>query len=424
MEPAIHGNERAFLRALFDSAVAAADPAEVVPPNLPRPPRGRLIVVGAGKAAAAMARAVEDHWPGPLSGLVVTRYGHAVPCTRIGVVEAGHPLPDEAGAAAAARMLELAGKAGPDDLVLALISGGGSSLLSLPPPGVSLAELAAVNRALLASGADIAAINTVRRHLSAISGGRLAVAAYPAPVRTLVISDVPGDDPAVVASGPTLPDPTTFADARAVLSRYRIAPPPAVATFLAAAADETPKPGDPRLAGATATIVASAGLSLGAAETAARARGAEAVVIGDAIVGEARLVGRSMAELALDYRRRRPRSSPPMVLLSGGETTVTVTGSGKGGRNGEFLAGLALGLAGAPGVFALAADSDGIDGTEDNAGAFVTSDTLARAAAAGFDLAALLAANDTYPVFAALSDLVVTGPTRTNVNDFRAILVL
>jgi glycerate 2-kinase len=418
----IHGNERQILRALFDAAVAAALPSRVVPAHLPKPPRGRLMVVGAGKASAAMARAVEVHWPGLLGGLVVTRYGHAVPCDRIEIVQAGHPLPDEAGAAAAERMLAIAGTAGPDDLVLALLSGGGSSLLTLPAPGLSLADVSAVNRALLKSGADIAAINTVRKHLSAIAGGRLAAAAFPGEVLALVISDVPGDDPAVVASGPTLPDPTTFADARAVLARFGIDPPPAVAAHMAAAKDETPKPGDPRLARSRATVIASAAMSLAAAADVARQAGVIPLVIGDAIQGEARTVGRAMAATALSAQRDR-RGGQPLVILSGGETTVTVTGGGMGGRNGEFLAGLALALDGAPGIFALAADTDGIDGTEDNAGAIVTPDTVARAEAAGLDLAAHLARNDTYPVFAALGDLVETGPTRTNVNDFRAVLL-
>jgi glycerate 2-kinase len=420
----IHGNERAFLSALFAAAVGAALPARVLPPHLPAPPKGRLIVLGAGKASAAMARAVEDHWRGLLGGLVVTRYGHSVPCRVVEVVEAGHPLPDHAGAAAARRMLAMADAAGPDDMVLALLSGGGSSLLSLPPPGLSVADLAAVNGTLLRSGVDIAAINTVRKHLSAVSGGRLAAAAYPAEVVTLVISDVPGDDPAVVASGPTLPDPTTFADAAAVLAKNAIDVPAAVAAYLAAAEDETPKPGDARLARSRAVVIASAAKSLAAAADLARSVGVMPLVIGDAIEGEARTVGRAMAATALSAQRDRRRSDPPLVLLSGGETTVTVTGGGRGGRNGEFLAGLALGLDGAAGIFAIAADSDGIDGTEDNAGAFVTPNTVIRAVQSGLDLAARLADNDTYPVFAALDDLIVTGPTRTNVNDFRAVLVL
>jgi hydroxypyruvate reductase len=418
------GSERAFLRALFDAAVTAALPARVVPPHLPRPPLGRTIVIGAGKASAAMAKAVEDLWEGPLTGLIVTRYGHAVPCRRIEIVEAAHPVPDQRGMDAAARILALARSAEPHDLVLCLISGGGSALLALPAPGLTLADKQAVNRALLACGADIGAMNTVRKHLSAIKGGRLAAAAYPAEIASLIISDVPGDDPATVASGPTVADPTTFADARAILARYAITPPAAVAAHLAAARDETPKPGDPRLARSRAIVVASPMASLKAAAERAHAMGVEPLILGDAIEGEAREIGRAMAATALAAEgEQRPRDRP-RVLISGGETTVTVTGNGRGGRNGEFLAGLALALDGAQGIFALAADTDGIDGTEDNAGAIVTPDTLARARLLGLDLAKSLAANDVYPVFAALGDLVVTGPTLTNVNDFRAVLVL
>ncbi len=416
--PLAPGGEGSFLRGLFDAAVAAAMPAAVVPPNLPPPPKGRTVVLGAGKASAAMARAVEDHWPGPLHGLVLTRYGHAVPCRSIAVVEAAHPVPDRNGVDAARRIMELARSAGPNDLVLCLISGGGSALLALPAAGITLADQQAVNRALLASGAPIDAMNAVRKHLSAITGGRLAAAAYPAALTSLIISDVPGDDPATIASGPTVADATTFADARAVLARYHIAAPAAVAARFTTADDETPKPGDPRLARARAVVIASAMTSLTAAAERARAAGVEPIILGDAIEGQAREVGAAMAAQALAGRKAGRR-----VLLSGGETTVTVTGSGKGGRNLEFLAGLALALDGADGVFALAGDSDGIDGSEDNAGAVVTPDTLARARARGLDLAASLAANDTYPVFAALGDLVVTGPTLTNVNDFRALLI-
>jgi len=413
---------KTFLRALLDAAVEAALPERVVPPHLPRPPRGRTIVVGAGKASAAMAKAAEEHWDGPLAGLAVTRYGHAVPCRRIEIVEAAHPVPDRTGVEAARRILALAKSAGPDDLVLALISGGGSALMALPVNGVTLADKQAVNRALLASGADIAAINTVRKHLSAIKGGRLAAAAYPAEMLSLVISDVAGDDLASIASGPTVADPTTFADARAILDRYRIVPPPAVAAHLAAAVDETPKPGDGRLSRSRAVIVAAPMASLEAAAERARRDGVAAVILGDRIEGEAREAGRAMAATALAHRGRHP-GGPPAVLLSGGETTVTVTGAGKGGRNGEFIAGMTLALDGAPGIFALAADTDGIDGDGDNAGAFAAPDSLARARALGLDLAGSLARNDVYPAFAALGDLVVTGPTLTNVNDFRAVQI-
>ena len=411
---------RTLLQSLFAAAVDAALPSRVVPSHLPPPPKGRTIVLGAGKASAAMAKAVEDHWPAgaPLSGLVVTRYGHGVPCRSIEIVEAAHPVPDAAGADAARRILALAQSAGPDDLVLCLISGGGSALLALPAPGLTLADKQAVNRALLVSGAAIDEMNTVRKHLSAIKGGRLAAAAWPARVVTLLISDVPGDDPGVIASGPTVADVSTFADARAVIARYGIVPPPAVAAHLAAAGDETPKPGDSRLASAETIMIASPAASLAAAAALAAQSGLGTVILGDAIEGEARDVG---ADMAADALRRTDRR--PLVLLSGGETTVTVRHKGRGGRNGEFLAGMALALNGAPGAFALAADTDGIDGSEDNAGAFIAPDTLARARAAGLDFEASLAGNDMYPVFAALGDLVATGPTRTNVNDFRAILL-
>ncbi len=418
------GGERTFLRSLFGSAIAAADPALVVPPHLPPPRKGRTIVLGAGKASAAMARAVEDNWPGPLSGLVVTRYGHSVPCQRIEIVEAGHPVPDARGENAARRILELARTAGPDDLVLCLISGGGSALLTLPADGIALADKQAVNRALLNSGADIAAMNTVRKHLSAIKGGRLAATAWPAPLVALAISDVPGDDPSIIASGPTVADPTTFADASAILARYAIALPDAVAAHLAVARDESPKPGDRRLSQARTVVVASPLASLEAAAVAAREAGVTPLILGDALEGEARDMGRVMAGIALSVRQHGYPVKPPAVLLSGGETTVTVRGmGGKGGRNGEFLAGLAVALNGAAGIFALAGDTDGIDGSQDNAGAFVMPDTLARARALGLDLRASLAANDCWTLFDALSDLVVTGPTLTNVNDFRAVLV-
>jgi hydroxypyruvate reductase len=413
------GEERQFLRALFDAAVAAALPARVVPGHLPPPPKGRTIVLGAGKASAAMAKAVEDHWTGELSGLVVTRYGHGVPCRAIEIVEAAHPVPDGRGEDAARRILDLAKSAGSDDLVLALISGGGSALLALPAPGLTLADKQAVNRALLVSGATIGEMNTVRRHLSAIKGGRLAAAAWPAPVTALLISDVPGDDPGTIASGPTVADATTFADARAVIARYNIVPPPAVAAHLAAGADETPKPGDERLSRATNIIIASPMASLMAAADAARAAGVTPVILGDAIEGEAREIGRMMAGGALASLG----GDRPLVLLSGGETTVTVRHKGRGGRNGEFLAGFALAVDRAPGIFAFAGDTDGIDGSEDNAGAIVTPDTIDRARARHLSLAAALDGNDCYPFFAALGDLVVTGPTLTNVNDFRAVLV-
>jgi hydroxypyruvate reductase len=414
---------RSFLCALLDAAIAAAQPDAILRRHLPAPPPGRTIVLGAGKAAAAMARAVERHMPGPVEGLVVTRYGHGVPCARVEVVEAAHPVPDAAGRAAAGRMLEYAQSAGADDLVLCLISGGASALLALPAGDIALEDKQAINRALLASGADITQMNAVRKHLSAIKGGRLAAAAHPARVVSLLISDVPGDDPAVIGSGPTVPDPTTFADARAILAQYRIEPPAAVAEHLSEGRDETPKPGDPRLAGAETIIVARPQASLEAAAAEARAAGIGPVILGDALEGEAREVAKVLAGIALQVRRHGQPAPAPCVLLSGGETTVTVRGAGRGGRNAEFLLALTLQLNGAAGISALAADTDGIDGSEDNAGALVTPDTLARARAHGLDARAMLADNDGYGFFAALGDLVITGPTLTNVNDFRAILI-
>ncbi len=419
---------RGVLRRLFEAALAAADPARCLPPHLPAPPAGRTVVVGAGKAAAAMARAVEESWPKPLTGLVVTRYGHAFPAPspnrRIEVVEAAHPVPDEAGQRAAKRILELARGLGADDLLLCLISGGGSALLALGADAVSLADKQAVAKALLRSGANIGEMNCVRKHLSAIKGGRLAAAAAPARVVSLLISDVPGDDPSVIASGPTVPDPTSFADARAVLAKYGIEPPPAVAARLAGAAEETPKPGDPRLAAAETILIARPQESLEAAAAAARAAGITPVILGDSIEGEAREVAQVMAGIARQVARHGQPAAAPAVLLSGGETTVTVRGRGRGGRNAEFLLALAVAVDGAPGIHAIACDTDGIDGTEDNAGCLLGPDSLARARAAGIDAKARLADNDGYGFFSALGDLVVTGPTCTNVNDFRAILVL
>jgi glycerate 2-kinase len=412
-----------LLRRMFDAAVAAALPAGIVAGRLPAPPRGRTIVLGAGKASAAMARTVEDHWTGPLTGLVVTRYGHAVPCDRIEIVEAAHPVPDEAGRAAAARMLEIARSAGPDDLVLCLISGGGSALLALPAEGVPFADKQAVNAALLRSGADIAQMNTVRRHLSAIKGGRLAAAAYPARVVSLIISDVPGDDPAAIASGPTVADPTTFADAEAILRRYGIEAPASVRAHLTATREETPKPGDPRLSTAETIMIATPQLSLEAAAAVARDAGVTPLILGDALEGEAAEVGKVLAGVARAVAGSGHPLPPPCVLLSGGETTVTVRGQGRGGRNVEFLLGLAIALNGLPGVWALAGDTDGIDGAGPAAGAILSPDSLARARGLGLDPVARLADNDGHGLFDALGDGIVTGPTLTNVNDFRAILV-
>jgi len=412
-----------LLRAMFDAAVARAMPAECVPPYLPQPPKGRTIVVGAGKAAATMAKAVEDHWQGELSGLVVTRYGHHVPCRRIEVVEAAHPVPDLAGREAAERILKMVQGLSADDLVLCLISGGGSALLALPAPGLTLQDKQAINRALLKSGANITEMNCVRKHLSAIKGGRLAAACHPAKVVTLTISDVPGDDPAVIASGPTVPDRTTFADARAILQKYAITEPLSVIEHLRAAAEETPKPGDPRLARCETHLIAAPQQSLEAAAEVALRAGVTPLILGDSLEGESRDVALVHAGIARQVARRGQPAAAPCVLLSGGETTVTVRGNGRGGRNVEFLLALAVALDGEAGVYALAGDTDGVDGTEDNAGAVVTPDTLARAAQAGVDAKARLADNDGYSFFSALGDLVKTGPTLTNVNDFRAILI-
>jgi hydroxypyruvate reductase len=420
---------RKFLRDLFNAALAAADPYRAIAPAMPIPVAGRTVVIGAGKASAAMARAFETLWPRPLEGLVVTRHGHAVPCERIEIVEASHPVPDAAGQQAARRILDLAGGLGADDQLVFLVSGGGSALLALPAPGLTLEDKQVVTRALLRSGATIGEINTVRKHLSAIKGGRLAAAAAPARVVTLAISDVPGDDAAVIASGPTVPDPSSFADAQAVLAKYRIAEPASVVAHLAAAADETPKPGDAIFANARYTLIASPQQALDAAADAAQAAGVTPIVLSDRIEGEAHDIGLMHAAIALQLRHGRLRvgGSPitlPAVLLSGGETTVTVRGQGRGGRNSEFLLSLAAALDGASGIAAIACDTDGIDGTEDNAGAILLPDSIARAAAKGVAIKAALAQNDAWGFFDALGDLVVTGPTLTNVNDFRAILVV
>jgi hydroxypyruvate reductase len=408
---------------MFDAAVNAASPLLRVPAHLPQPPKGRTIVVGAGKASASMAKAVEDNWPGPVTGLVVTRDGHGVPCRHIEIVEASHPVPDSRGLEAAQRIGALVEELGPEDLVLAMISGGGSSLLTLPAPGLTLQDKRAVNAALLRSGASIGEMNVVRKHLSAIKGGRLAAAAYPAQLLTLVISDVPGDDPALIASGPTVADPSSFEDARAVLKKYGITGPKAVTDHLNRAADETPKPGDIRLTKARTITIAAPQLSLEAAAEVGRAAGVTPFILGDSLEGEAREVGRVMAGIARQTALHGQPAPPPVVLLSGGETTVTVKGNGRGGRNVEFLLSLAVELGGLPNVFALAADTDGVDGAEEIAGAIVTPDTLLRAAALGVDAKAYLANNDGHAFFETLGDQVITGPTRTNVNDFRAIYI-
>ena len=414
----------AFLRELLDVAISSADPYECVAPNLPEVPKGRTIVIGAGKAAAKMARAVEAEWTGPLSGLVVTRYGHSVPCSSIEVVEASHPVPDAAAEVAARRIMALAQGAETDDLVLCLMSGGASALLSLPGDGLSLREKQSVNRDLLRSGATITEMNCVRKHISAIKGGRLAAASSPAKVITLAISDVPGDDPAVIGSGPTVGDVSSFADARAVFDKYDLLPSEAVGRFLAAAEDETPSPDDPRLARSECRLIATPQICLDAAAKVAAAAGVTPLILGDAIEGEAREVAMVMARIARQVTRRGQPFPAPAVLLSGGETTVTVRGAGRGGRNSEFLLALAIALEGEAGIWGLAADTDGIDGTEDNAGAIVTPDTLLRGEKSGLVASQMLANNDGYSFFKLLGDLLMTGPTLTNVNDFRAILVL
>ena len=411
------------LRALFNAAVAAADPALRVPDHLPAPPKGRAIVIGAGKASGAMAKAVEDRWQGPLEGLVITRYDHKLPCSRIEVVEAAHPVPDRAGREAAQRLIEMVSGLTEDDLVLCLISGGGSSLMTAPASGLTLDDKQNVNRQLLACGAAISEMNCVRKHLSAVKGGRLAAAAHPARVVSLLISDVPGDDPATIASGPTVPDPTTREDALEIVARYKLDLPPAVRAFLESPEAETPKPDDPRLSGGVIEMIATPQMSLDAAAALAEEAGFAVVQLGDAIEGEAREVGADHGRLALHVAAGGDDAPAPAVLLSGGETTVTMKGSGRGGRNAEYALALAIELDGAPGIYAIACDTDGIDGSEDNAGAMVAPDTLERARAKGMDAKVYLENNDAYSFFEALGDLVVTGPTLTNVNDFRAILV-
>jgi hydroxypyruvate reductase len=414
---------RALLRSMFDAAIASAQPELCVPRHLPPHPAGRLIVVGAGKASAAMARAVENHWSGALSGLVVTRYGYAVPCQHIEIVEAAHPVPDASGMRAAQRMLALVGDLNADDLVLCLISGGGSALLPLPANGLSLEMKQSVSRALLASGATISEMNCVRRHLSAIKGGRLAAACHPARVLTLLISDVPGDRPVDIASGPTVGDPTTCADALGIVRRYGIDLPAAVVELLQSGRGESVKPDDPRLAHAAARIIATPQMALEAAAAVAHDAGIAAYIISDAIEGEARDVGKVFAGIARQVAEKNQPFTRPCILLSGGETTVTVRGQGRGGRNVEFLLSLSIALEGHPHVHALAGDTDGVDGQEEIAGAYTGPDSLARAMAAGLKPAELLANNDAHTFFGALNDSIVTGPTLTNVNDFRAILI-
>jgi glycerate 2-kinase len=410
----------ALLRTLFDAAVHAAQAEVCLPPHLPPAPRGRTVVIGAGKASAAMAEVLERHWPGALEGLVVTRYGHARPCRSIEILEAAHPVPDQAGLNASQRMLEKVQGLTEDDLVIALFSGGGSALLPLPLPGVSLQDKRELNVVLLRSGATISEINCVRRHLSGIKGGRLAAACFPASVMTLLISDVPGDDPADIASGPTVGDPTTCADALEILARYRIAVPPHVDQLLRSGAGESIKPDDARLRNVSTHIIATPRLALEAVAAEAEKAGLTPIILGDAIEGEAREVGAVMAAHARDAIDKH---SLPCVLLSGGETTVTVRGTGRGGRNVEFLLALGMALKGHKGIHALAADTDGADGTEEIAGAVLHPDSLRRAEQLGLHARTYLDNNDAHTFFEALGDSIMTGPTLTNVNDFRAILV-
>ncbi len=414
---------RVLLRHMFDAAVAAAQPALCLAQHLPAPPKGRTVAIGAGKASAAMARALEDNWPGPLQGLVVTRYGYEVACERIEIMQAAHPVPDAASQQAAVRMRQMVQDLTEDDLVIALISGGGSSLLVEPAAGLSLADKQAVNAALLASGANISEMNTVRRHLSGIKGGRLAAACHPARLVTLLISDVPGDAPQDIASGPTVADTSTCADALDILRRYNIALNQPMRAWLASAQSESLKPQDTRLARAEVRMITAPQIALqAAAEVAARA-GLPVHILSDRIEGESRDVGKVLAALAQQVRTQGQPFSKPCVLLSGGETTVTLRGSGQGGRNVEFLLALGVALDGAAGVHALAADTDGVDGAQEIAGAFIGPDSLHRAWALGMNPRSYLDNNDAHSFFQRLGDSVITGPTLTNVNDFRAILL-
>ena len=415
---------RELLTRLFAAAVNSAQPEHCIPRFLPEPPKGRTIVIGAGKASAAMAQALERNWPGPLEGLVVTRYGYAVPCERIEIVEAAHPLPDAAGRVAAGRLLARVQGLSADDMVICLISGGGSALMPLPGEGVSLEDKQAINRALLQSGATISEMNCVRRHLSAIKGGRLAAACHPARVVNLLISDVPGDNPMDIASGPTVADPTTCANALEIIRRYSIALPEGARQLLESGRGETLKPGDPRLETVTTHLIATPQMALEAAAQVAQQACITPLILGDSIEGEARDVGKVMAGIALQVRNHDQPVAAPCVLLSGGETTVTVRGQGRGGRNVEFLLSLVLGLRGTARVYALAGDTDGVDGQEEIAGAIATPDTLARAWAMGIRPLDSLDDNDGHGFFGMLGDSLVTGPTLTNVNDFRAILIL
>ncbi|RUU43423.1 glycerate kinase [Mesorhizobium sp. M6A.T.Ce.TU.002.03.1.1] len=412
-----------FLISIFNAAVTAADPQRTIRDRLPAMPKRRTIVIGAGKGSAQMAAAFEKVWDGPIEGLVVTRYGYGATCQRIEIIEAAHPVPDAAGLEASRRLLEKVQGLTADDLVVALISGGGSALLPSPAGGLTLADEIAVNEALLASGAPIAAMNTIRKHVSTIKGGRLAAAAYPAKVVSLVVSDIPGDNPALVASGPTVPDSGSREDALASIAAYDMRLPAAVMAHINSPAAEAPHADDPRFSRNEVHLIASAGVSLEAAAAEARRQGIEAVILSDSIEGEAREVGGVHAAIAREVARRNRPFPKPVLILSGGETTVTVRTKGKGGRNSEFLLAFAIGISGMDGIHALAADTDGIDGSEDNAGAFADGSTVARMREAGVDAKAMLAGNNAWTAFDAIGDLFVPGPTGTNVNDLRAILI-
>lgn len=419
---------KSFLISIFNAAVAAADPERTIRDHLPARPKGRTIVIGAGKGSAQMAAAFEKVWDGPIEGLVVTRYGYGARCERIEIIEAAHPVPDAAGLEASRRLLEKVQGLTADDLVVALISGGGSALLPSPAAGLTLADEIAVNEALLASGAPIAAMNTIRKHLSTIKGGRLAAAAWPAKLVSLVVSDIPGDNPALVASGPTVPDSGNRADALASIAAYGMKLPDAVMAHINSPEADAPDPDDQRFSRNEVHLIASAGVSLEAAAAEAKRQGIEAVILSDSIEGEAREVGGVHAAIAREVATRNRPFKKPVLILSGGETTVTLRAPvdgkrGKGGRNSEFLLAFAIGISGAEGIHALAADTDGIDGSEDNAGAFADGSTVSRMRAAGIDAKAMLAGNNAWTAFNAIGDLFVPGPTGTNVNDLRAILI-
>ncbi|WP_419695737.1 glycerate kinase type-2 family protein [Mesorhizobium muleiense] len=414
---------KSFLAAIFNAAVAAADPQRTIRDHLPAMPKGRTIVIGAGKGSAQMAAAFEKVWDGPIEGLVVTRYGYGAACQRIEIIEAAHPVPDAAGLEASRRLLEKVQGLTADDLVVALISGGGSALLPAPAEGLTLADEIAVNEALLACGAPIAAMNTIRKHVSTIKGGRLAAAAYPAKLVSLVVSDIPGDNPALVASGPTVPDSGNRQEALASIAAYGMKLPAAVMAHINSPAADAPRVDDPRFSRNEVHLIASAGVSLEAAAAEARRHGIEAAILSDSIEGEAREVGGVHAAIAREVATRNRPFPKPVLILSGGETTVTVRAKGKGGRNTEFLLAFAIGISGMEGAHALAADTDGIDGSQDNAGAFADGSTVSRMRAAGVDAKAMLAGNDAWTAFNAVGDLFVPGPTGTNVNDLRAILI-